>query len=426
MHSTSFLRSIVFAARATVVLVLALACRPTWAIDLTLTEQGDHLAAVLTATPAPADQALAKRYGDDASVLSPTAEAGKFTVALDSTARIGGYLKAARLSGGLYVHLPHLCPDGDCSGVRFTIQARHILFGDVLAQDSLTVEGRQAEDASVFFTNELEPSLRNGLYIGPEFPQASARALTRGVDAIGQAYRALSGRDLREHVGIIATTAVNNGGYTGFGGDALNIIRLTFDNPNGQSPDQMVQTFLATLAHEFAHKLQSPRLHELANGRLIAEGSADFLKAVILLRSGVGAPDQVHALVTHAYDECLRQRGPKTLDERIADHSVDYREHYDCGMVDYLALDFLRAGTEEAFLAELLAVLQDPVAPGGSASRDCLLLRPSCDQAVIRDLMGHREPLASRRAWFDGQWALYRRMSDEPQARFMSRASSTR
>ena len=370
-----------------------------WALQVTLSEAGEtQLGLRVSSTGSDADAALAGKLVQAAGAW-PTNEAGSYVVALDSAAQIGRYMKAARLSAGVYVHLPALCPDGDCNGIRFTVQARHILFGGVMAEGSLDIEARDTRMASVFFTNEAQPRLSDGLYVGPEFSDAAVGRITESFRRIRAAYQALARRDLAAGTGAIATTARNDGNYTGFGGDSLNIIRMTVDNPKGVPESQLVDYFVGTYAHEVAHKLQTPRLHDLPQGRLAAEGSADFFKIVMLARSHAREPGDLSTLVMTAYDKCLSRRGAKGLMQRIVDRDADYREFYDCGMIDYFALMFSSGIKEQAFIAELAAVLGDK--PGATKiARDCLVLGAACDDPVLADMMGDAQRLESRQAWF--------------------------
>jgi len=369
------------------------------ALQVTLSEAGEaQLGLRVSSTGGGSDSALAGKLVQ-AAAASQANEAGSYTVALDSTAQIGRYMKAARLSAGIYVHLPALCPDGDCTGIRFTVKARHILFGDVMASDSLDIEAKDARMASVFFTNEERPRLGAGLYVGPEFSDAAFGRIVNSFGRIRAAYQELAHRDLTASTGAIATTARNDGGYTGFGGDSLNIIRMTVDNPEGVPEAQLVDYFLGTYAHEVAHKLQAPRVHDLPQGRLATEGSADFFKIVMLKRSRARGPGDLSALVTTAYDECLARRGAKGLMQRVVDRDANYREFYDCGMIDYFALMFSLGMGEQEFVSELASALGDR--PGETKiARDCLVLGAACESPVLADMMGDSIRLQSREAWF--------------------------
>ena len=391
--------------RSARILLLAfclLSALPAFALTLELSEHdGDRLQRRILASETPQDaDALRKLAAQGDATRDKTADGT--LIPLDSTAQVAHYLRAARLSAGIYVHLPALCPEGGCSGIRFVVRARHILFGAVEADNLLEIDPAAAADASVFFTNEERPRLHDGLYVDPTLSDASADRIIDSVDRIRAAYARIADRDLARGVGAIATIARNDGGYTGFGGDSLNIIRMTFDNPRNVTEARMVDAFVTTYAHELGHKLQTPRLFELPQGRLVTEGSADFLKVIVLKRSGARIEQRTNELVSSAFDQCLQRRGPHGLLQRIESREADFSEYYDCGMVDYFALMFSRRTSEDEFVSELTLALGDP--SGTPARTDgCYVLSPSCKDVVLADLMGDADHLRSRRGWFMGR-----------------------
>lgn len=371
------------------------------AVDVELFERDTtHLGLAVHPADTPADTALAHKLTSPDGVASAGA-ADAFSIKLDNETQIAHYLRAARLSGGLYVHFPALCPGQDCTGIRFSVRGRRILFGDVDATDRLAIDPAAAKYASVFFTNEDHPRLKDALYVDPTISEASATQLRDAVGRIRATYAQIAHHDLAQGIGTIATIARNEAGYFGYGGDSLNIVRMTFDNPANFTDTQMVEAFTGTYAHEVGHKLQSPRLFELPQGRLVTEGSADFLKVIVLRRAHARGVGTTPELVRDAFDECVRKRGAHGLLARLARlaaHEADYREHYDCGMVDYFALMFSQKASEDDFLARLTAVLGNPPA-APTPAEDCLLLGPSCADPVLADMMGDAAHLRSRRDW---------------------------
>ena len=377
---------------------LLLSVAPAHAVDVELFERDAmHLGLTVHTSDTAADAALAHKLTRLDGVLSAAA-ADAFSIKLDNETQIAHYLRAARLSGGVYVHLPALCPEQNCTGIRFTVRARRILFGDVDATDTLAVAPAAVDSASVFFTNEEHPRLQSSLYVVPGLSEASATQLRDAVGRIRASYVQIAHRDLAAGIGTIATIARNEANYFGYGGDSLNIVRMTFDNPTNFTDEVMVEAFTETYAHELGHKLQSPRLFELPQGRLVTEGSADFLKVIVLRRAHARGNSTTSEFVRDAFDECARKRGAAGLVARMAAHEADYREIYDCGMVDYFALMFSQGAGEDDFLARLTSVLGNPPA-APTPAEDCLLQAPSCTDPVLADMMGDAAHLRSRKSW---------------------------
>jgi hypothetical protein len=358
-----------------VVCALLVASAESIALEIELFEFDEHHLGLRMAAPKSAnDAALVEHYRATPTLAKSTADPAVFTILLDSTPGIGSYLKAARLSRGLYAHLPILCPKSNCVGIQFHVRAKNILFTNAIAQNGLTIDAEAAGLASVFFTNETLPRFDAAMYVGSEFSDAAALQLQKARLTLGRAYAEIADNDLPLRIGVVATTAKNNQGVSGFGGDKLNFIRLNYDNPTGVTEEEMVRIFTATLAHEPAHTLHPPALFELAHGRLITEGSADFLKIVLMRRTQLLDDTSLSAIVMRTYDDCARKRGVKGLYERIASREAHYREMYDCGMINYFALLFDSSVGEKAFLNGLVRALRDARAGASNSLHTCFFL----------------------------------------------------
>ena len=170
------------------------------------------------------------------------------------------YLKAARMGGGIYMHLPYFVPLGDCKNVVFDVTARHILWDGQWHSGNLSVPASAVQDKSIFFTNEAAPLIRGSSYFDSSIDQRSLTRLELSfAKIIGFYDNVLHVKPMRG-IGVVAAIAHNKGNYSGFGGDALNIIRLSYDNPSAQQLQSIGDVFPATFAHEVAHKLQSEQL----------------------------------------------------------------------------------------------------------------------------------------------------------------------
>lgn len=385
--------------RTLVSTTLTISMASAFALTVEISEhKGDQLRMEVHVGDTSEDRAIAVEFAAQKFAVD-TLNPDTYLVSLDSTVQVAHYLRAAKLSGGVYVFFPALCPASDCSKIKFIVKAQRILFGHHEATDSFDVDSPEGDATAIFFTNEKDPRLNDGLYVDPSLSAESAKQIQENVLNIRREYAGIAHRDVLANFGVIATIARNNGGYTGFGGDSLNIIRMTFDNPSGVSETQMVQAFASTYAHEAAHKLQSPRLFNLPQGRLVTEGSADFFKVVVLRRSHTKGEGTTTELVTDAYDACVAKRADQGLLERITSHQADHREHYDCGMINYFGLMFSLGDSDEDFLDKLQAAL------GGDAkaldsTTNCLLLSATCSDPAVKDMMGDLAHLQARRQWF--------------------------
>ncbi|MEJ7808631.1 MAG: hypothetical protein WKG03_22260, partial [Telluria sp.] len=139
---------LILLARLLGALALLPAAAPAFAAEdhLRLAESDDENV-LITASPGQAARACVAAGGRTSPYLQQLhSEAGEDAV----------YLKAARMGGGIYMHLPYLL-GGNCKGVGFQVSARHILWDGKWHSGSLSISSKAARDKSVFFTNEVAP-----------------------------------------------------------------------------------------------------------------------------------------------------------------------------------------------------------------------------------------------------------------------------
>jgi hypothetical protein len=184
------------------------------------------------------------------------------------------------------------------------------------------------------------------------------------------------------------------------------LLRLTFHNRKEESESDIVTLMIWTYAHEVAHELHPVFVLNVGpQGRLISEGSADFLRLVTLLQAGLIDEARVKADVSRAYDECRRRRGSSGLIDRLTSRSAHFREYYDCGAIYYFALMFEWSadntdGQEVRFVADLSSALQGLANREASATR-CVFVQPGCDKILATSMLGDAESLAKARGRFD-------------------------
>ena len=388
-------------------------CLPVHALDVDLFERNDtSLTLQLSSIQSLHDRVLVEQFHAMPSLTRINENPKQFSVTLDSTPGILRYLKAARLSGGIYVHLPQLCPSSNCEGIHFKIRGKIIMFGDAIAHDSMLINGSDATHSAVFFTNEEKPRLQSAVYIGAEFSASAVNQINDSFFAIRQAYRRLAGYDLLAGRGILVTMARDSEGAKGFGGDFLNILRLTFHNRRDETEDEIVRLMVYTFAHEVAHALHPAKLLEMSpQGRVVSEGSADFLRVVILRHIGLLDKNQLTSIVSRAYDACQHKRGSAGLLERIAKKAAHFREYYDCGMIYYFAfmfdsMDSNTAAAEQGFISSLLSVFKSAPETNDDA-QECALISDGCKRWVLKQMTGNEDMLKAQRAWFDEKWQAY-------------------
>lgn len=340
----------------------------------------------------------------DASVGIAKVSQALYSQRLNSEVGDGAvYLKAARMGGGVYVHLPYFFPVAKCEGLTFVVNAQRILWGGKWYPGSIRIPAAMARDKSIFFTNEMAPHIYDGAYFDANIPGQTRVRLESAFARIVTYYHDSLLANPMNGIGVVAAIVRNDGNYSGWGGDSLNIIRMSYDNPTEQELDSIGTKFPATFAHELAHKLQSERLFQNPFGRTIAEGSADFLKVLVLSNAGLIDEDQGRQLVMKALADCARHRDDTvTYRERNEQRKISFREPYDCGMAYYFVAYYSSGRSASAFIDALKAAL----AGNGyvdETSTMCLLFEPGCKNQRLRGIIGNRSEFLAQSEWLGFQ-----------------------
>ena len=312
------------------------------------------------------------------------------------------YLKAARMGGGIYVHLPYFVP-ASCNDAVVEVRARHILWNGAWHTGTLTLPAGATRDKSIFFTNEAAPVIRGAVYFDPSIPATTMARLDSDFAGTIAYFRTVLKHDPMRDVGVVVAVVHNQGGYTGFGGDALNIIRMSVDNPSPQQLAAVDKIFPITFAHELAHKLQSVRLFELPQARYIVEGSADFLKLLVLRSAGLLGEEESKEVVRKAIKDCAGTANAVPLRERTGPRPIQFREPYDCGMVYYFVAYYSSGLSIHAFIQSLRTALAGLHDEGDTAGQLCFHLQAGCRNAHLNRVLGAKEDLLRQAAWLESQ-----------------------
>ena len=314
------------------------------------------------------------------------------------------YLKAARMGGGIYMHLPYFVPLATCKNVIFEVRARHILWDGEWHTGSLSIPAVAVKDKSIFFTNETAPLMRGASYFDASFDRPTLDRLEPAFASIIGFYKKVLHAEPMRGIGVVAAIARNKGNYSGFGGDALNIIRMSYDNPTAQQLQTVGDVFPSTFAHELGHKLQSEQLFAQPLARHIVEGSADFLKIVVLHNAGLIDESQAKARILKAVADCVALAGPATLRDKARRGAIGFREPYDCGMVYYFT-SYYASGLDGAAYVDVLRKALSGARHYGREPALCLYFERSCRNQRLNGVTGNLTQLKIQTAWLQGQLA---------------------
>lgn len=383
MHVSKFLRL------AMCVMVLPLSAHA--AIELRMSESYGEGVDIVLDTPC-------ARFGEQSGITKMAD--GRYRQQLNSEAgEEARYLKAARMGGGIYLHLPYFMAAGDCEVAAFDVRARHILWNGKWHAGSVSISAGDAQDKSVFLTNEAAPLIKGATYFDANMPAPTLARLEPAFAKIIGFYEDVLHADPMRDVGVVAAIVRNKGNYFGFGGDSLNIIRMSYDNPSAQHMATFDQVFPSTFAHELSHKLQSERLFAQPLARHIVEGSADFLKILVLRSAGLIDEAQARERVVKAVDDCA-----DALRAKARQGAMKFREPYDCGMAYYFVSYYSSGMAAPEFVAALRAALSGKERYGRERAL-CLWFEASCRNARLKGAMGDEARFGEQAAWLRRQLA---------------------
>jgi hypothetical protein len=122
---------------------------------------------------------------------------------------------------------------------------------------------------------------------GADFPPAASAFIREVVGSIAQSPIARSPRDPMRPPLIVATWAHGEGPIGMHGDVAGGIMRLTFTGDASKNLSESERRLISgSIAHEFAHLAQPPMLAKLPHFEVLAEGEAEVIRWLTLLRLG--------------------------------------------------------------------------------------------------------------------------------------------
>lgn len=336
--------------------------------------------------------ALGMRRLSDSTYIQP----------LNSEATDGAqYLKAARMGGGIYMYLPFFFPARECKEPIYELEAKHILWGGKWHADKIRLTLDEAKGKAIFFTNEPSPTFQGSSYFDAAIPDAALTKLQIAFQKISTFYRDTFNFNPQNELGIVTAIVRNKGNYSGYGGDSLNIIRMSYDNPTPAQLLSLDEILPSTFAHELAHKLQRDGLHNRPMARFIVEGQADFLKIIVLFNSGLINENAAKNLIRKAASECEKFSDARTLHEKFAQNSYEFREPYDCGMLYYFVAYYSSGLQASDFVAAFRTAMLNENSYGGKENELCLLIESTCHNERLLGVLGNSAYLKQQILWLE-------------------------
>jgi hypothetical protein len=148
---------------------------------------------------------------------------------------------------------------------------------------------------------------------------------------------------------IIAATLATEPGGPNIGGNAGDILHLALFNwPAEPSPDES-RLANKLVAHEMSHRFQMrDAVDDYANGRLIHEGGAEFLRWMVSLHQGWLTPQDAAAELDDALATCILITNERRWRDLTPTEIGGSRLEYQCGLPAYVYALAARQGKGDA------------------------------------------------------------------------------
>jgi hypothetical protein len=265
-----------------------------------------------------------------------------------STAPRPGYPAAYPLGDTLYVHTSNFAVGPQCGPVTY----RFIAPKDVALQGRIasgSADVKEGGDMAVLLSAVPLAGTPEGVrYYAPGLGEANIERIDR-VARGTIAYLKSAMPDAPFHMPVLAAARADAPGGVGVDGDAADVLRLGLVNWPVQPSHAEQEQLTLLVSHEFSHRFQlRDAFDSYADGRLIHEGGAEFLRWVVGVQNGWLDKQQAARVLDDALAECLLgtgQRAWRALGKReIGSRQLAYR----CGLPAYVYALAARQGGDTA------------------------------------------------------------------------------
>jgi len=248
--------------------------------------------------------------------------------------KITGYPGSFPTGQAIYAHMSNYAVGGECGPVHYQFAST----GSILT--GLALHRRQAasnEDAPALLFPASAPVTGKDLdYFDPALSAAAVAQIRERVDGTAADLRKAMPLAVFKRPVIAATRASEPGGPN-IGGNAGDILLLSFFNwPDAPAPEQ--QRLMGKLVtHEMSHRFQlRDAVDAYPDARLIHEGAAEFLRWWVSLRRGWLTPREAAAELDEALFTCMLATGQRSWRELSQAEIGGNRLEYTCGLPAYV------------------------------------------------------------------------------------------
>lgn len=260
----------------------------------------------------------------------------RFTFAATAEA-VRGYPAAFPLEGGIYVHTSNYALADTCGPVRYHFLAPYIATAGQAFEANADADPKTGGDTPALLMQQPIARSPGAIsYFDPRLSSVAAAQIKEVADGAVSFLRAEL-PDLVFRPPILAATLASQPGGPNIGGNASDVLLLTFFNwPQEPGPKEKKQlTLLVT--HEFSHRFQMrDAVDNYADARLIHEGGAEFLRWLTSVEKGWLSKEDAAADLDDALTQCILYTDGRAWRDLSAKVVATDRLEYRCGLSAYV------------------------------------------------------------------------------------------
>ncbi|MES2152191.1 MAG: hypothetical protein V4508_20625 [Pseudomonadota bacterium] len=252
-----------------------------------------------------------------------------------STDKVEGYPGAFPVGEGIYLHTSKYAVGAACGKVdyRFAAPGSIGMQGSLFDGNAASADGDNI--AVLLMPRKLDASAAP-IYVDPALPLASAEQVRCVAEETMSFYRrTMPSAHFRQP--ILTAAAVKVDGGVNIGGDAADVMRLSFFNwPLHPTPREQGKLALL-VSHEISHRFQlRDELDDYPQQRLIHEGGGEFLRWYAGLQLGWLTAEQAAADLDNALADCQLGTAGKAWSELSRATVAMEKLDYSCGLAAYV------------------------------------------------------------------------------------------
>lgn len=289
--------------------------------------------------------------GDAISRSKDVCTALRFRVPVTASKVNGYYATAFPMGGGaVYVHTSTYAINEACGKVSYSFMAPgSIAMAGRVYQGEVSADQQSGGDMSVLLLPGTLPPVSGPIsYFDPRMsPEAVAQIREVADGTVSFLRKALPDAEFKPP--ILAATLASEPGGPNVGGEASDVLRLSFYNWPQQPSLKERQKMTMLVAHELSHRFQlRDAVDTYPDARLIHEGGAEFLRWLVSVQKGWLTHEEAAQNLDDELAQCMLSTDQKSWRELTPRAITGQHLEYHCGLAAYVFALAARQGHDSA------------------------------------------------------------------------------